>query len=1218
MEKFEEFMENFIQMGSSIDNMDDIIKFRKKFEKDIKKYSIEDIYDYLENTRNNDVYIFIMEHDDRLEDDRIVTLSIRKYKEGLVKKDSLLYLINSVIENEINEDNLDELKQIFKGEEEKIYKILPAEEQTTGIMERVILEIKKNDVYFYNNRMIELWENCKEQSVSKLELIINFLESDDNKNPLNSLFDYITPLWTATNNKDDIDLLEVFMHSPKFNLHSILHCTPPENKRVIEELFKAHFKNESQEQIEKKMDKYYQFNSINKDVYRTLDLKILSDGWGSLSLEQIIRISSDKGMCREIIRMNQDIIDSLVKIGDGFFENLQKINENCYMYPNLDLLYNSQLKKQLMENPELFEKYINIMLKDSKNYFSVENIEDIKNYELKKREICFKLLKGERTETKLDKYDNIMGYHILPENKKKFALLELIYGIDYESAENLVNKYGKGLEQIDEKNSEEEVIKHYISSLKRILELEDIVIDKMLEDEEFIRFLENSELPEIASSVLLEEDIVKIFQREFDKEIEKSSKPIKKSRIEYEGNKIEVEDYSPIDKNGNFIYTEFSTFARQEGAYTEWIQPDNYEEYFNIQSAMSHGNCESFINQSQIAMARSSGGPKVGYLDAGKVLLMAPWDISSKGENMKASTISAKWNAMCGICYLPPDEFINCTRHSHNEFVSDRIINVNEENKTMEKRTPGVVLFIKETYNEDIKDEDNLRQSEWEEAKRAARDLKIPIRRIDRQGFAIQEEMVIQHDLELLGGENAELLSGIEDIEQLTGKKCNSIDWSKKLELTREELIKEIIVRFENNAIGMKFASENEKYFTEEKRQCVVNSLMRAIEKGKEANPKQYYKDLETIEQIIKEEREKETTRGEYSKKVYSVSSIYLELENQVNHKLEELGREVYSKVENISELSDIIKFTYNSKIYDENKEHSMDHISKVILFADILAKNECISERDTDLLLIAASLHDCGREGKDGNEPHGVLSAEKSGKILAEETSSLAKFNLTEQEVKIIQMVIEYHETPENMPGQIQIANSPTYDKNWQQIEHKGILDLQEKYGISEEDLLRVEQLCALLKDADALDRERFSSENASLNMAYLHTESAKDIRMTTLANRLNNAVANKILGKYYGKNETSINAVNELYENRENDSFGEKEVLTIDEMIEAMHDVGIDLGLGIDDKNKVDMLRQHYNEERVGTTDVQIAIDGIKKNFQKLQQQSQNLGKQDQDREG
>ena len=1217
MEKFEEFMENFIKMSSSIDNLDDIIKTREKFKKDIKQYSIEDIYDYLENTRNNDVYIFIIGLDDRLEDDRIVSLSIRKYKEGLVKKDSLSFIINSVIENEINEDNLDELKQIFKGEEEKIYKILTAEEQTDEIIEKAIALIDSTDSYSIKKGLIELWNISKEQSPSKLELILKPFESMD-------LLDkgrYLSELWAATNNKNNIRLLEKIVSSPDFyddDFNELLHETPLENKKAIEKLFKIRFNNEEQGQINKKIEKYYQLNSINKDAYRTCDFEILSDRFDSLSLEQIIRISADEKMCKEIREENQNILDSLVKMGDGFFENLQKIIENRYRYPKLDLLYNSQLKKQLMENPELFEKYINIMLKDSKNYFSVENIEDIKNYELKKREICFKLLKGERTETKLDKYDNIMGYHILPENKKKFALLELIYGIDYESAENLVNKYGKGLEQIDEKNSEEVVIKHYISSLKRILELEDIVIDKMLEDEEFIRFLETSELPEIASSVLLEEDIVKIFQREFDKEIEKSSKPIKKSKIEYEGDKIEVEEYSPIDKNGNFIYTEFSTFARQEGAYTKWIQPDNYEEYFNIQSAMSHGNCESFINQSQIAMARSSGGPKVGYLDAGKVLLMAPWDISSNGENMKASTISAKWNAMCGICYLPPDEFINCTRHSHNEFVSDRIINVNEENKTMEKRTPGVVLFIKETYNEDIKDEDDLRQSEWEEAKRAARDLKIPIRRIDRQGFAIQEEMVIQHDLELLGGENAELLSGIEDIEQLTGKKCNSIDWSKKSELTREELIKEIIVRFENNSIGMKFASENEKYFTEEKRQCVVNSLMRAIEKGKKANSEQYYKDLETIEQIIKEEREKETTRGEYSEKVYSVSSIYLELENQVNHKLEEFGREVYSKVENISELSDIIKFTYNSKLYDENKEHSMDHISKVILFADILAKNECISERDTDLLLIAASLHDCGREGKDGNESHGVLSAEKSGKILAEETSPLAKFNLTEQEVKIIQMIIEYHETPENMPGQIQIANSVTYDKNWQPIKYKGILDLQEKYGISEEDLLRVEQLCALLKDADALDRERFSSEKASLNMAYLHTESAKDIRMTTLANRLNNAVANKILGKYYGKKETSINAVNELYEYRGNDSSGEKEVLTIDEMIEVMHDVGIDIGLGIDDKNKIDMLRQQYNEERVGTTDVQIAIDEIKKNFQRLQQQSQNLGKQDQDREG
>ena len=33
-------------------------------------------------------------------------------------------------------------------------------------------------------------------------------------------------------------------------------------------------------------------------------------------------------------------------------------------------------------------------------------------------------------------------------NQKKFALLELIYGIDYETAENYVNKYGTDIETL--------------------------------------------------------------------------------------------------------------------------------------------------------------------------------------------------------------------------------------------------------------------------------------------------------------------------------------------------------------------------------------------------------------------------------------------------------------------------------------------------------------------------------------------------------------------------------------------------------------------------------------------------------------------------------------------------------------------------------------------------------------------------------------------------
>ena len=256
------------------------------------------------------------------------------------------------------------------------------------------------------------------------------------------------------------------------------------------------------------------------------------------------------------------------------------------------------------------------------------------------------------------------------------------------------------------------------------------------------------------------------------------------------------------------------------------------------------------------------------------------------------------------------------------------------------------------------------------------------------------------------------------------------------------------------------------------------------------------------------------------------------------------------------------------------------------------------------------------GIEGEEENKLQSVLSAEKAKKILASDNSLLFKFDLTEKEIKMIQMVIEYNETPEENPGILQKNDYKEYNFYLSTFgkEYKGIKGLQAKYEFSDDDLPKVERLCALLKDADILDRERFSPLDLSLNIAYLHTKSAKDIRMTTFANRLNNAVANEILREYYDQKEELVNAVNKLYERKELESLPKNETLAINQMFSIMRNFGIFLERDQGDNTIIDMLRQQYEEQLITPEDIQMAIDRIKNDFQESHQpKSQSTQKEE-----
>lgn len=186
----------------------------------------------------------------------------------------------------------------------------------------------------------------------------------------------------------------------------------------------------------------------------------------------------------------------------------------------------------------------------------------------------------------------------------------------------------------------------------------------------------------------------------------------------------------------------------------------------------------------------------------------------------------------------------------------------------------------------------------------------------------------------------------------------------------------------------------------------------------------------------------------------------------------------------------------YKNEFFTSSFQHNIYHIQRVMFFSQIIAQNEGISEKDLKLLLLAAALHDSGktRDRRDGE--HGKNSAEIAGEYLQNNINSISK-----EDIKIIQIAIEYHTIREDEKGRINVTE---------------LKELCQKYNVSMANLERIEILSSILKDADALDRTRFDTQN-TLNIDSLRTNTARNKFLIDFAKKVNQEFARTILNSNY-----------------------------------------------------------------------------------------------------
>lgn len=723
-------------------------------------------------------------------------------------------------------------------------------------MDKRVLEKHSNELlnliktYKNPDLVTRIWgaisKECQKKNKMLLLEIIDYLQDESE-----STF----RLWENSDKKVQSSIMTKVLEKHKENRELLSQLARGTHIELSEEQFKTFIETSGNQtdnayNLHKIYKEMYKFN---KNIHKTINLEIFNSKLLEIfEIEKLVRITIDPEIQEKAIALSKiqgfdTILNIISKHSDNWVMELDSVLENVNNYPEL---INNISEEKIDGNTA---KMLIQVFSQKENYFNISNISEAKNYYNIRNEICKKILNGEAVEginSVLDNYSD--------EDKKRFAMLQRFYGIDIEEAQNLIEKYGKDIEQFNENEFENEITVKLIG-IKRILECKNIQERYNTNKETIDSTLENIEHSSIAT---LESNCIEMYRKIYEENLYKVSDEDKVTEVKYEGNVIEVYE----------VNQDFNMFVRAEGTgkgnNSEWEEPTDFSNQIETSNIKYHGNCKSFIGQDSISVIKSKG-PIYGYSQSekGSLLLAAPWDIMSNRANERFSTATAIWNLNCGIQFRIPQKTIDNTRHSYNEFVFEKLIYDKDSGK-FEKDKPQYVVYIQEA------DVDKEADEQWRITKKAASQLGIPIVIMDREKFAKRELEKIKH---------------LENI--FLGKEEN------KEQTPETELLEKIIVGFENNATGIQSSSIlSSKYFSEEQRTNMIKNIWGKIKNLEQQNSDEYIYLLDKFTKIIENEVAKS-----YSNTGVSVAQSRYD-ESFLNA-LREKQKEVREKSENPKEI---------------------------------------------------------------------------------------------------------------------------------------------------------------------------------------------------------------------------------------------------------------------------------------------------------------------------
>ncbi len=977
--------------------------------------------------------------------------------------------------------------------------------------------------YLDSNGCLELFKVLNNYSKNNPEVEDRYGNIHSVKLGLKSFFDNISgdkqlEIFDAAFEDKDDDLISTLFSGLKIN-------TLQKQREIVEKYLKI--KGCDEEKIKKTLDLYSKLFEKNNLIAGTVNLEFLSsDLVEKYDFSQLLQLTNYDEVQRALVQQkdNKGFIGSFSKLLDSP-ENwtilADKIIKNIGKDEYSDLL-GSIKDKELSETES---NNLNLIL-SQKNYFEIKTYEDLQNFDKsngKKDVICEKIFSGEVDGLP----DEIM--QMSPEERKRFAISQYIFGTVFDGKFDEIFAEGvQSMKEIDgnpEFNKRLAKIKKILVTHSQIKKADEKELDEIIE---YIR--DNKTNVERYNIIEVESEVINLFRDSINNSLYKPKNHpedlVGKEIHEENGQKKEVEVYR--------IHDNFDLIVRVEGAYSQFMVPEDFRDYFNQPNIKYHGNCSSIIGSDLIAPAREKDTSiMVGYETISKngLLLLAPYDLSSGGALQTISPYNT--GAYRPSKFFDIEETKNRTRHTHNEIALERVIVTS--NGEVEKLVPSQIMWIEEEMTEEFpppkvtveigeeaeeeKKQMAKRWTKWENTKKAASDLGIPIVVVNREYFAKRETQKLE--------QYQEMILGNESIPENE---------------SRASIMTRALITMENNSNSLRFSQKiKDKYFTQENRECINDVIMSQIDKLMITNPEEA---LECVRAVSKryeyEKNESESSEiiTYYSEKYAAIQEKeeelkkYLGIESEIQLEMSPSSKDHFQKV--VEEIN-------QTDYYTNQKAHSIEHIEKVMLFSQILAQNEGMSEKDTRLLLAAGAFHDSSRNGEDGNVEHAREGATTAREYFENHPGN--PYGVKQEDIPILQVAIAYHEYNEPIQGK---------------VDRDKLAELCREYGVSEEDYSRTEKIAELLKDADALDRERFANK-AKLNPKMLRSKTARSYEMRGFAARINDKYAQKVLKLNYGEEGRTGKSVAELrYKRQEREgSNGKEKKVSLAEMFELFEDM-------------------------------------------------------------
>ena len=535
----------------------------------------------------------------------------------------------------------------------------------------------------------------------------------------------------------------------------------------------------------------------NKHLLETLDIRMLDkqfvDLFGKARLERII---TDRLKQENILELSKDALQTYSYILNY---NLVDFNERISnLYPASCKNLSLEELQNLSEKDRL--KAISIILSNSE--FCLNDLSQLKDYYEKRKEMCQliidnpKIAKEEyeknmnsEEESSLFPFGFLYEMQDLKEiDRIRYGIIQAKYGMSLEKAKILCSAFGNEIDQIEQSEGT-----RIIKELMTILQEDDISRLRQIDlDENYANYEGTINIvPNLKNAYLrkYKETLYQVNEEDY----------IGTQSVKTKGKKVDVKIYNVLGKNND--RADFNMILTSLGG----IYFHNHD-YSDLKADWDRADKNHTISCSYI------GNDFLGVVDESYLLAFSDIEENQllQARNQDAGTVDCpfnSWEDLGNSSFLTPQTEINSSK-IYNELLVERKI---EKDGKLVNRTPTFAVFIAETLD-DINDNKNLR---WQEAKRLAAELGIPVVVID-------------------------------------GTQCTKLEFEKVQEMARAvkeerrmDLIPEIIHKLENNRaaqMGVLQDVRNE-IFSDAKVKKILEEIMGTI----------IYSDINTFNQGIEE-----------------------------------------------------------------------------------------------------------------------------------------------------------------------------------------------------------------------------------------------------------------------------------------------------------------------------------------------------------------------------